>query len=141
MESEEHPETNQIPEEDVASDTEPQGGGNGMDDSDQEAAAHDDSDQDAADHGDSDQEDTGEAGQDTPFSIDCDTLPIDLRFELARQSSTLKELSQLKVGTVVGLDKTPETVIDIYANGRRVGVAELVIVDGKVGVRIKSRQT
>ena len=80
--------------------------------------------------------------QETKLSslIDCDTLPIDLRFEIARQSSTLAELSQLTVGSVVDLDKTPESVVDIYANGRLVGTAELVMVDGKVGVRIKSRR-
>ena len=75
-----------------------------------------------------------------PSLIDCDTLPVELRFEIARQSSTLGELSQLTVGSVVDLDKTPESVVDLYANGRLVGTAELVMVDGKVGVRIKSRR-
>lgn len=79
-----------------------------------------------------------EQNKDPAFAIDCGTLPIDLHFEIARQSSNVDELAQLKVGSVIDLGKPPESLVSIYANGRQVATAELVMVDGKVGVRIKT---
>ena len=73
------------------------------------------------------------------YSIDYDSLEVDLRFEIARRASDLKELSRLSVGSVVKLDKAPESAVAVYANGRQVATAELVLVDGKVGARITAR--
>ena len=49
---------------------------------------------------------------------------------------TIEELLQLRAGSVVSLDKAAGEPIDILANGRLVARGEVIVVEGKFGVRL-----
>lgn len=65
-----------------------------------------------------------------------DDIELDVTLELGRAEVTIEELMQLREGSVVPLDKAENDPIDILANGRLVARGEVIVVDGKFGVRI-----
>lgn len=65
-----------------------------------------------------------------------DDIPINIAAVIARKSVKLKDVLDLKVGEVMEFKKLPQDPIDLVANGKLIAKAELVLVDGKIGVRI-----
>ena len=63
-------------------------------------------------------------------------IELDVSLELGRAEVTIEELLQLREGSVVSLDKEAGEPIDILANGRVVARGEVIVVEGKFGVRI-----
>lgn len=63
-------------------------------------------------------------------------LPVRLVFELGRREVSLDELRDLGVGAPIPLDKPATSMVDILANGRRVGAGEMVLIGDQLGVRI-----
>lgn len=63
-------------------------------------------------------------------------VPVQLAVVMAKQSLRLKDILQLKVGDVMDFKKPANEPVDLVGNGKLVAKAELVMVDGKVGVRI-----
>ncbi len=63
-------------------------------------------------------------------------IELDVSLELGRAEVTIEELLQLREGSVVSLDKEAGEPIDILANGRLVARGEVIVVEGKFGVRI-----
>jgi flagellar motor switch protein FliN/FliY len=55
---------------------------------------------------------------------------------MAKQSVRLKDILQLKVGDVMDFKRATTEPVDLVGNGKLVAKAELVLVDGKVGVRV-----
>jgi len=64
------------------------------------------------------------------------SLPVRLVFEIGRREMTLDELRDVSVGTPIALDKPASAVVEILANGRRVGAGEMVLIGDQLGVRI-----
>ena len=64
------------------------------------------------------------------------SLPVRLVFELGRREVSLEELREMAVGTPISLEKPASSVVDILANGRRVGAGEMVLIGDQLGVRI-----
>jgi type III secretion protein Q len=76
--------------------------------------------------------------QDSPSEApvrDFDDLPIRLVFEVARMTIPLGELRQLDTGSLLEVDVKPGTV-RILASGQPIGTGELILIDGRTGVRI-----
>lgn len=71
-------------------------------------------------------------------SINAEELPIRLVFEVGRTQLQLGDLKKMGPGFVLSLNKGIDTPIDIVANGKKVGVGDLVKVDGNVAVLIRS---
>lgn len=65
-----------------------------------------------------------------------DDIELDVTLELGRAELTIAELLQLREGSVVPLNRMAGDPIDILANGRLVARGEVIVVDGKFGVRI-----
>lgn len=65
-----------------------------------------------------------------------DSLPVKLVFELGRREMSIDELRDLGIGGSIPLDKPASSVVDILANGRRVGAGEMVLIGDQLGVRI-----
>ena len=65
-----------------------------------------------------------------------DDLPVRLVFEVGRQNMTLDELRSLSVGAPIPLDRPASSAVQIFANGRRVGAGEMVMIGEQLGVRI-----
>ena len=63
-------------------------------------------------------------------------LPVRLVFELGRREVTLDELRDMAIGTPISLEKPATSVVDILANGRRIGAGEMVLIGDQLGVRI-----
>ena len=63
-------------------------------------------------------------------------IELDITLELGRAEMTIEELLQLRAGSVVSLDKAAGEPIDILANGRLVARGEVIVVEGKFGVRL-----
>ena len=68
--------------------------------------------------------------------VSIGNLPVRLVFELGRREMSLNELKELGVGTPIPLDKPASSMVDILANGRRVGSGEMVLIGDQLGVRI-----
>lgn len=65
-----------------------------------------------------------------------DNVPIRLDFDLGEVELTVGELRTLVAGHCFDLAKIPAKAVRIRLNGRRVGVGEIVEIDGRLGVRI-----
>lgn len=71
--------------------------------------------------------------------IDLDMImdvPVTLAMELGRTQISIKQLLQLKQGSVVELDRLASEPLDIYLNGTLVARGEVVVVNDKFGVRL-----
>jgi type III secretion protein Q len=63
-------------------------------------------------------------------------VEVEITFELARIACPLAELETLGPGHVFTLPGPTDAAVDMVAGGRRIGLGELVDIDGTLGVRI-----
>ncbi|NPA32643.1 MAG: flagellar motor switch protein FliN [Aquificae bacterium] len=64
-------------------------------------------------------------------------IPVEIEVVVGRARKTLGELLGMGIGSVVELDREVKDFVDIKVNGKLIARGELVVVDGKVGVKIK----
>lgn len=67
---------------------------------------------------------------------DLENLPVTLVFELGRTALPLGEVKQLAPGSIVPLGELTNEVVDVTANGKRVGRGEIVRIGESLGVRL-----
>lgn len=65
-----------------------------------------------------------------------DDIAIRLTCQLGRLDMPLRDVRELGEGSVLALDKPPESAVDILLNGRRMGRGSLVRIGESIGVRI-----
>ena len=65
-----------------------------------------------------------------------DEMKIALTFEVGRDEITLAKLRTLQPGYVFELSTKVDKPVRVLANGRHVATAELLDVDGRIGVRL-----
>lgn len=63
-------------------------------------------------------------------------VPVQLAVVIGKKTLSLGQILQMRVGEVVEFHKNPADTVDLVANGKLVAKAELVMVEGQVGVRI-----
>lgn len=63
-------------------------------------------------------------------------IPVQVVAVLGRKSVSVKDLLELKSGSIVDLEKLPNEPVEILAAGKVVAKGELVTVDGRLGIRI-----
>ena len=63
-------------------------------------------------------------------------IPVRLTLEVDSVDVPLSDLLSLSQGTVLALDKAAGTPLDMRVNGVLLGRAEVVVVDGKYGLRL-----
>jgi len=61
---------------------------------------------------------------------------LDLRIELGRTRLRLDEARKLRGGSVIPLDKSIGEPVAVYAGRRRVARGELLVLEGKIAVRL-----
>ncbi|RUM32661.1 MAG: flagellar motor switch protein FliN [Aquifex sp.] len=64
-------------------------------------------------------------------------IPVDIEVVVGRAQKTLGELLGMGIGSVIELDREVKDFVDIKVNGKLIAKGELVVVDGKIGVKIK----
>ena len=69
--------------------------------------------------------------------LDVDELPVNVLFELGQKHLLLDELQGLKEGFTFELENPLESPVVIRANGKVIGIGEILDLSGRVGVRIK----
>ena len=65
-----------------------------------------------------------------------EAVPVRLSFDAGRLDIPLSEVRRLQAGSILPLGRGAAELVEISANGRRIGTGELVEVDGAVAVRI-----
>jgi flagellar motor switch protein FliN/FliY len=63
-------------------------------------------------------------------------IPLNVKAELGRTRMSIKEILQLKIGTVVELAKLVGEPMEVYINGLLIARGEVVVVNEKFGIRI-----
>ncbi len=65
-------------------------------------------------------------------------VEVELAVQLGRVRLPLRELLTLDAGSVVELDRSAESPVDVLVNGTLIARGEVVVIDGEFGVRITS---
>ena len=65
-------------------------------------------------------------------------VEVHLSVQLGRVRLPMRELLALDAGSVVELDRSAESPVDVLVNGTLVARGEVVVVEGEFGVRITS---
>ncbi len=65
-------------------------------------------------------------------------VPVRVTVEVGRTRLTLRELVELRSGSLIGLDREAHEPADILVNGKVVARGEIITMDEKYGVRISS---
>lgn len=63
-------------------------------------------------------------------------IPIELVIELGRSSLTLRELAEVEEAQIIELDRLVTEPLQVYTSGRLIGEGEVVVEDGRVGLRL-----
>jgi flagellar motor switch protein FliN/FliY len=63
-------------------------------------------------------------------------VEADLTVVIGRARRPIRELLELRPGSVIGLDRAPTDPVEILANGTLVARGEMVVIDGGLGVRV-----
>jgi type III secretion protein Q len=74
-------------------------------------------------------------------TLDINRIPVRLTFDLGDRSISVGDLSRLQCGEVFALDRPFASAVIVRANGAVVGSGELVDIDGRIGVVIKTLGT
>ena len=61
---------------------------------------------------------------------------VNLIVELGSCQVPMRDVLQLNAGSVVKLEKTTQTPVDVYANHKLIARGEVVVVDNTYGIKI-----
>lgn len=65
-------------------------------------------------------------------------ITMHVSVELGRTKSSIKEVIELKEGSIVELDKIAGEQVEIYVNDRLVAKGEVIVIEDRFGVRVTS---
>ena len=63
-------------------------------------------------------------------------IPVELVVELGRKKMLLRNVATLKTDDIVDLEQTVDAPLNIVVGGKSLAKGELVMVNGRVGLRI-----
>ena len=63
-------------------------------------------------------------------------IPVHLSVELGRTRVPIKQVLQLKPGSIIELDSVAGEPVDVLVNGYLIAQGEVVVVNGKFGIRL-----
>ncbi|RHW33304.1 flagellar motor switch protein FliN [Neobacillus notoginsengisoli] len=63
-------------------------------------------------------------------------VTLQVEFELGRAVKTVRELLELKKGSVIGLNKLAGEYVDVLVNQQQIATGEVVVMDDKFAVRV-----
>ena len=63
-------------------------------------------------------------------------IPVEVVVELGRKTMLIREVAALKPGDIVDLEQTVDSPLDIRVGDKLLAKGELVMVNGRVGLRV-----
>jgi len=63
-------------------------------------------------------------------------VPMEIEVEMDRRILTMREILDLREGSLIGTARSAGENIDIYIGGALVGFGEIVVIENTIGVRI-----
>ena len=63
-------------------------------------------------------------------------VPMHITVELGRTKSTIKEIINMEIGSIVELDKIAGEQVEIFVNEKLVARGEVIVIEDKFGVRV-----
>jgi len=72
----------------------------------------------------------------TKRKVNFEEVQLDITFEYGEKRISFSELKKIGPGYVITLDKDATESMDILANGRRIGLGEIVQVGSRTGIRV-----
>jgi flagellar motor switch protein FliN/FliY len=63
-------------------------------------------------------------------------VPVEIDVEMDRRILTMREILELREGSLIGTTRSAGENIDIYIGGALVGFGEIVVIENMIGVRI-----
>lgn len=63
-------------------------------------------------------------------------VPVEIGVEMDRRILTMREILDLREGSLIGTTRSAGENIDIYIGGALVGFGEIVVIENMIGVRI-----
>ena len=63
-------------------------------------------------------------------------VPVEIEVEMDRRMLTMREILDLREGSLIGTSRSAGENIDIYIGGALVGFGEIVVIENMIGVRI-----
>jgi len=63
-------------------------------------------------------------------------IPMNVDIELDRRIMTVRDILELRMGSVIRMTRSAGENIDVLVGGTLVGFGEIVIIEERVGVRI-----
>ncbi len=63
-------------------------------------------------------------------------VPVEVSVELGRVRIPFSELLSIETGSVISLNKSPQEPVGIFANGKKIGEGEMVMLEEFSGIRI-----
>jgi flagellar motor switch protein FliN len=63
-------------------------------------------------------------------------ISLEIGVEMDRRILTMRDLLELKEGSLIGTTRSAGENIDIYIGGALVGFGEIVVIENMIGVRI-----
>ena len=63
-------------------------------------------------------------------------IPMNVDIELDRRIMTVRDILELRMGSVIRMSRSAGENIDVLVGGTLVGFGEIVIIEERVGVRI-----
>jgi flagellar motor switch protein FliN/FliY len=80
------------------------------------------------------------SGQSNSSKNDSDNfllgIPVEVVVELGRKTMLIREVASLKPGEVINLDQPVDAPLEVRVGDKLLARGELVMVEGKVGLRI-----
>ncbi len=64
-------------------------------------------------------------------------IPVNIEVVVGKAEKTIGELLNMGIGSVVELDREVNDLVDIKVNGKLIAKGELVVIENKLGVKIK----
>lgn len=65
-----------------------------------------------------------------------ENLKVNLAVVYGTKTLTLKELSNITAGSLLNLDQEESALVDIEANGAKIGRGQVVVQDGHFGIKV-----
>ena len=63
-------------------------------------------------------------------------VPMHITVELGRTKSTIKEIINMEIGSIVELDKIAGEQVEIFVNEKLIARGEVIVIEDKFGVRV-----